>query len=121
MSIYDDLQSVTSDILNEFKQGSIQLVQFKQSEDSTPDNPEEAEEVLTELDGTVKGVSYKYLKDSFITISDKEVTTAVVNDIIPSENDFIEIDGVRYKILQFQPLPSAGTACAWKFIVRKGG
>lgn len=121
MSIYDDLQSVTSDILNEFKQGSIQLVQFKQSEDSTPDNPEEAEEVLTELDGTVKGVSYKYLKDSFITISDKEVTTAVVADIQPSENDFIEIDGVRYKILQFQPLPSAGTVCAWKFIVRKGG
>jgi hypothetical protein len=121
MSIYDDLQTVTSEIMTEFKQGLIQLVQFVYPEDSTPDNPGEPEEVLTELDGTVKGVSYKYLKDSFITTSDKEVTTAVVNDIIPSENDFIEIDGVRYKILQFQPLPSAGTACAWKFIVRKGG
>lgn len=121
MSIYDDLQSLTSEIMTEFKQGSIKLVQFKYPEDSTPDNPGEPEEVLTELDGTVKGVSYKYLKDSFITISDKEVTTAVINDIIPSENDFIEIDGERYKILKFQPLPSAGTACAWKFIVRKGG
>lgn len=121
MSIYDDLQTVTSEIMTEFKQGLIQLVQFVYPEDSTPDNPSEPEEVLTELNGTVKGVSYKYLKDSFITTSDKEVTTAVINDIIPSENDFIEIDSVRYKILQFQPLPSAGTACAWKFIVRKGG
>ena len=121
MSIYDDLQSVTSEILSEFKQGSIQLVHFKQSEDSTPDNPEEEEEVLTELDGTVKGVSFKYLKDTFITVSDKEVTTAVVTGIEPSENDFIDIDGSRYKVLKFEALPSAGTACAWKFIVRKGG
>ena len=121
MSIYDDLQSVTSEIMSEFKQGLIQLVQFEYPENSTPDNPGEPEEILTELNGTVKGVSYKYLKDSFITISDKEVTTAVVADIQPSENDFIDIDNIRYKILQFQPLPSAGTACAWKFIVRKGG
>ena len=121
MSIYDDLQTVTSEIMTEFKQGLIQLVQFVYPEDSTPDNPGEPEEVLTELDGTVKGVSYKYLKDSFITTSDKEVTTAVILGVEPSENDFIEIDGARYKILQFQPLPSAGTTCAWKFIVRKGG
>ena len=121
MSIYDDLQSVTAEIMTEFKQGSIKLVQFKHSEDSTPDNPGEPEEVLTELNGTVKGVSYKYLKDSFITASDKEVTTAVLSSIAPSENDFIEIDNIRYKILEFLPLPSAGAACAWKFIVRKGG
>lgn len=121
MSIYDDLQTVTSEIMTEFKQGLIQLVQFKYPEDSTGDDPGEPEEVLIELNGTIKGVSYKYLKDSFITVSDKEVTSAVINDVQPSENDFIEIDGVRYKILQFQPLPSAGTACAWKFIVRKGG
>lgn len=121
MTIYDDLQSVTSEIMSELKQGSIKLVQFKQSEDSTPDNPEEAEEVLTELDGTVKGVSFKYLKDTFITVSDKEVTTEVINGIEPSENDFIDVDSVRYKVLKFEALPSAGTACAWKFIVRKGG
>lgn len=121
MSIYDDLQSLTSEIMTEFKQGLIKLVQFKYSEDSTPDNPGEPEEVLIELNGTVKGVSYKYLKDSFITASDKEITTAVVNDVIPSENDFIEIDNVRYKILEFLPLPGAGTPCAWKFIARKGG
>lgn len=121
MSIYDDLQSVTSEIMSEFKQGSINLVQFIHPEDSTPDNPGEPEEVLTELNGTVKGVSYKYLKDSFITTSDLEITTSVVNGIFPSENDFLEIDGNRYKILQFMSLPAAGTPCAWKFIARKGG
>lgn len=121
MSIYDDLQNVTSEIMTEFKQGLIQLVQFVYPEDSTPDNPGEPEEVLIELDGAAKGVSYEYLKDSFITTSDTEVTTAVINGVKPSENDFIEIDGERYKILKFQPIPKAGPACAWKFIVRKGG
>lgn len=121
MSIYDDLQSVTSELMNEFNQGSIKLVQFVYPEDSTPDSPGEPEEVLIELKGTVKGVSFKYLKESFITVSDKEVTTNVINGVIPSENDVIEIDNVRYKILEFLPLPSAGTVCAWKFIVHKGG
>lgn len=121
MSIYDELQGVTSEIMNEFKQGSIKLVQFKQSENSTPDNPEESEEVLTDLAGTAKGVSFQYLKDTFITVSDTEVTTSVISGVEPSENDFIDIDGVRYKILRFQPLPKAGTPCTWKFIVRKGG
>ena len=121
MSIYDELQGVTSEIMSEFKQGSIKLVQFKQSESSTPDDPEEIEEVLTELDGTAKGVSFQYLKDSFITVSDTEVTTSVIIGVKPLENDFIDIDGVRYKILKFQSLPKAGTPCVWKFIVRKGG
>ena len=121
MSIYDDLQKTAFSVLKEFNQGKISLIQFLYLDEGTPDNPGEPYEVETPLVGTVKGVSFKYLKDNFISISDKEVTTGVVEGIEPCEDDFIDIDGVRYKILKFEALPSAGTACAWKFIVHKGG
>lgn len=121
MSIYDDLQTVTKGVMKDFKQGLIELIQMQYPEGVTPDNPGEPVEIIIELDGAAKGVSFQYLKDSFITVSDTEVTTSVVDGIEPSENDFINIDSERYKILKFEPLPKAGTACAWKFIVRKGG
>lgn len=121
MSIYDELQQVTKGIMKEFKQGSISIVQFEYPIDSTPDNPGEPQEFIIPLDASAKGPSFKYLRDSFITTSDVEVTSSVVNGLTPSENDLIEIDGERYKILKFDPLPRAGTPCAWKFIVRKGG
>jgi hypothetical protein len=121
MSIYNDLQKVATGLLKEFKQGSIELVQFVHSENSTPDNPGKLEEVVTPLDAVANGERFKFMNTSFINSSDIEVITAVVEGIIPSVNDFINIDGVKYKVIQFNPLPAAGTACAWKFIVRKGG
>lgn len=117
MSLYDELPSVVSGIMEDFKQGSINLIQFEQS--GNPDEPTSVEKIKP-LKGTVSGVSYKYLKESFSTISDKEVATAVLDDTTPTVDDFLEIDGLRYKILEFLPLPSAGKACVWKFIVRKG-
>lgn len=120
MSLYDDLQIVSKEILKDFKQGIINLVQVRTSGNSSPDAPE-LEEVLISLDATAKGVSFEYIDNTFITVSDTEVTSAVVDGVEPSANDFIEIDGTRYKILRFLPLPKAGIACVWKFIVRKGG
>lgn len=121
MSIYNDLQNVATGLLKEFKQGSIELVQFVHSENSTPDNPGKSEKVVTVLNAVANGQRFKFMNTSFITASDIEVTTAVVEGVTPSVNDFINIDGIRYKILDFTPLPVAGVPCAWKFIVRKGG
>lgn len=121
MSIYDDLQGVASNLLKQFKQGSIELIQFVYPEDSTPDNPGKPEEVVTPLDAVANGERFKFMNTSFINDSDNEVTTAVVEGISPSVNDFLNIDGTKYKIIKFDPLPAAGTACTWKFIVRKGG
>lgn len=121
MSIYEDLQKVSADVLTQFDQKNIQLLQFSQGEGGTPDEPAENVEVVHDLRGVAKGVSFKYLKDNFITSSDVEVTTNVLNGVQPSLNDFIVMDEIRYKVLQFEQIPAAGTACVWKFIVRKGG
>lgn len=118
MSIYDDLKPVAAGILKEFKQGTIYLVQVVAGSGAT-DNPGTSTEVKTELNATVKGVSFKYTRDGFAIASDLEVIAAIVDGITPNKNDFIEIDGKRYKIIQDMSPPAAGTRVVWKFIVRK--
>ena len=120
MSIYDDLQVVASEILTEFKQGAVNLVQ------TTPgagpdDNPGAPTLTSYSLNAVVKGVSFKYVSQGLATASDLEVTSAVSSEVTPSEKDFLEIDSVKYKIVQLMNVPGAGTSSVWKFIVRKGG
>lgn len=118
MTIYDELKVDSSDLLKEFNQGIINLINIDLS--GTPDAPISSETSVS-LNGTVRGVTFEYLKDSFVVASDLIVTIAVVDGVTPTLNDFIEIDGVRYKIVKDVSVPAAGTKVVWKFIVRKGG
>lgn len=121
MSIYDELQGVANGLLKEFNQGGIKLIHLTFPSTSTPDEPGEPEETVYDLDGVATGVEFKYMKDSFTATAEKEVTVAVRDDVVPTENDFIEIDGYRYKIIKDVSVPQAGTRCVWKFLVSKGG
>lgn len=118
MSIYDELKPVVSELLAEFKQGTIQLVQLTSGAGS-PDDPGAPTETVIELDAVARGASFKYVKDGFAVATDLEVTAAVIDGVTPSKNDFIVIDGQRYKIIEDLRVPAAGTKVAWKFLVRK--
>ena len=118
--IYDDFREIADDLLGEFKQGVINLVQLTPGT-GLADNPGEATETVIPLDGVAKGVSFKYVSNGFATASDLIVTCAVKDGVTPSARDFITIDGSRYKIVRDISVPAAGTKVAWKFIVRKGG
>jgi len=120
MTIYDDLKSAASEIMKEFGQGGIKIVTLTESSGEV-DEPGTPSETETDLDATVRGVSYKYVQNGFALQSDLMVSSSVVDGVSPKISDFIDIDGVRYKIIQIINLPSAGTALIWKFIVRKGG
>lgn len=120
MSIYNELQQIAGEVLGDFDQGGIKLIHLTFPTSSTPDEPGEPTETVYELKGVATGVEFKYLKESFTATAEKEVTVAVRDDVVPSENDFIEIDGYRYKILKDISAPQAGTRCAWKFLVSKG-
>ena len=118
MSIYDELRPVAAEILKEFKQGSIKLV--RRVAGSGPiDNPGAATETEIDLDAVAKGVTFRYVKDGFALATDLIVTSAAVDGITPTKNDFIDIDGTRYKIVEDISPPAAGTRVVWKFIVRK--
>jgi len=120
MTIYDDLKPVATELLVDFKQGVITLTQITPGT-GPADNPGASTPTVYPLSGTVKGVSFQYVRDGFAVATDLMVTTAVNDDVVPTEKDFIDIDGVRYKIIKDMSVPAAGTKIAWKFIVRKGG
>lgn len=120
MTIYDDLRPVVNDVMGEFKQGVIQLIQVTPA-GGPIDNPGTPTETSHTLNATVKGVSFKFVREGLAASSDFEVTSSIVTSVTPSEKDFISIDGTRYKIVKFMPLPPTIDVMAWKFIVRKGG
>lgn len=121
MSFYDEMQQIATNVLGEFNQGVIKLIQLKTPENGTPDDPGELTEVVTELKGVVSGITFKYLKEGYNAVTDFEATVAVVQGVQPLEGDFLEVDGVQYKIIKDVSVPAAGVNVVWKFIVRKGG
>lgn len=118
MSIYDDLRPVAAEILSEFKQGTIKLIQVTAGTGAA-DDPGAPTETTTVLDAVVKGAPFKYVRDGFATVSDLMVTAAPLDDVTVTKNDFIEIDAIRYKIIEDVSAPAAGTRVVWKFLVRK--
>ena len=120
MTFYEDMQELAGNLLSEFDQGGINLVQLTAGA-GTDDDPGDPTEVVHELSATARGVSFKYVQSGFALSTDLEVTAAVIPDIEISPNDFIRILGVDYKIIKDISVPSVGTIAAWKFIVRKGG
>lgn len=121
MSIYDDLQVVANEILEEFDQQNIKLITLTEGEGGTPDEPANQVETSYDLKAVVKGVSLEYVKYGFATESDLQIIAGVLSDVTPTLKDYIEIEGNRYKIVKDISTPAAGTRCVWKFIVRKGG
>lgn len=117
MSIYDDLKPVAASLMKEFKQGVISYIKLTPGTGPV-DEPGPATEVLTPLNATVKGVSFKYVQNGLAVATDLMVTAAIVDGLILDMRDSIEIDGVRNKIVQILPTPAAGTKVVWKFIVR---
>jgi len=118
MTIYNNAKLVANDLLKKFQQGSVSLVQLTAGT-GPADKPGEPSETSYILNATVSGVSYKYIKSGFAVQTDLMVTSNVLSNISPSLNDLVEIDGTRYKILEFKAVPPAGTTVVWKFVIRK--
>ncbi len=120
MSIYSELQGVAKNVLKEFNQGGIKLIHITQATSEYPDEPGETTEKVYDLEGVANGGVFQYEKNGFIATAEKQVTAAVRDDVQPSINDFIEIDGYRYKIVKDLSTPGAGVKVVWKFLVTKG-
>lgn len=117
MSIYDDMQKVASTLITDFQQGSIKYVQ-RSITYTTPDEPSSATETLINVDGVVKGVSFKFVDHTNILTSDKQLTISADQQFTPDAKDFIEIDGNRYKILRVDAIPNAGTPVVYRLFIR---
>lgn len=121
MTLYDELQGVAGEILADpdFKQGVISLIR------STPgtgpvDDPGPSTLVTVPLNAVAAGVPFKFIQGNLAIAGDLMVTASIVEGVDPTLADFIDIDGKRYKVIQYVPTPPAGVAVVWKWIVRYG-
>lgn len=118
MSLYDDLQSVAADTIGDFKQGSIRYGTITPG-NGPVDNPGPSTTTWRVIPAVARGVKFKYVQNGMALASDLQVTFA--GDVVaaPAAKDFVEIDGIPYKIVQIVPKPAAGTPVAFTLIVRK--
>lgn len=119
MSIYDEISPVVREVFSLVKQGSVVLMS------ATPgngpiDEPGEPTEIPHELEATARGASFQYVRSGMADASDSQVTFAA-NPAIPAPkgNDWLQIDGVRYKIVKIIKKPDAGEPLAYTIIARR--
>lgn len=126
MSFYDDMASVTEDVMKEFKQGVIEYISITPGNGPIDDPGPPTETTLT-LDGAANGVKFKYVQNGFAVASDLQIvsstkavdTSGTSVSFNPDAKGFVRIDGIRYKIVKILPKPAAGTPVAYLMIVRK--
>lgn len=120
MGFYDEMQAVATDVLSEFKQGSISLVRVAAS--SGPGwKPTAGSETTVALNAVASGVSARYVSSGLAIASDKQVILSGNVTPAPDMSDYVLIDGARYKIVAIETKPEAGTPVAFVLIVRRGG
>lgn len=124
MSIYDEMQSLTKELLSdpEFNQGGTGKIEFVRiiPGNGPIDEPGEPTIEKIPLDAAARGATFKYVSTGLAAASDLQVVAAVVDGLEPTDKDFIEVNGERCKIMQILPRPAAGTTVAWLFIVQRG-
>jgi len=117
---YKKIQAISNRIITQFKQGDIKLVQISNGS-GTPDNPGAPVETQYVLSAVTSKASIEYVKNGLALATDIMVNSEVLEGVVPTLKDFIEIDGSRYKIVSDLSVPVAGDKVVWKFIVRSGG
>jgi hypothetical protein len=103
MTFYNDMRSVADELLSEFKQGAVEMV--------------DASNTTIALNATVRGVPARHVDGSLVMESDLIVTFAVPSDA-PTLQHWIRIDGKLHTIQHIEPLPAAGTTVAYRARVR---
>ena len=116
---YKEMQGIASDVLRDFNQGVIEYITLS-SGNGPIDNPGEPTEIKTTLRGaTARTVKSKYVDNTIILGTDIQITFSVQTNVNPEIDDFVKIDGIRYKIIKTMTIPSAGTPVAHMIMVRR--
>lgn len=115
---YRDLQNVASDVLGQFKQGSIEYIAVTPG-NGPRDNPGPSQEAVPRpIDAVARGVSFKYVDGANIVTTDLQITMPG-GGVVPAMGGFIRVDGVRHKIISVLAKPAAGVPVAWVVIFRR--
>jgi hypothetical protein len=113
MGFYDEMQDMASEMLAEFKQGTVTLTREEEiGPGPNPWDPPVTAPVTYVLDAAVRRVAQKYVDGTLIIATDNQVTFAVPA-IVPAMTDTLTIDGVVQVMKALRPIPAAGTVVAY--------
>jgi len=116
MSFYSDMQAVATDLLGEFSQGTVYYV-APGTKTGDAWNTTEAAGAETLISAVASGVKPQYVNSTTIHATDLQM---IINSdqITPDMAGRMRIDTKLHQIVSIEPLPAAGTACAYRVIVR---
>ena len=116
MSFYTDMQTVATDLLGEFSQGAVYYVApgTKTGDDW---NQTEAAGTETLIDAVISGVNPRYINGTTIHATDL-VAVIGAESITPAMAGRLKVDGKLHQIVMIEPLPAAGTVCAYRVYIR---
>ena len=136
MGFYEDMQGIATDLLTEFKQGTLYLAQTTQAPPD-PAKPWLAPTTTTRkflLNGVLTNVNRKFIDNVTIVAADSQATVAVpgvlteidgspaldgaTQDIEPYAGDILIVDGNERAIIAVKRIPDAGTTVALALVVR---
>ncbi|MBB4649572.1 hypothetical protein GGQ99_001294 [Aminobacter niigataensis] len=110
---YNEMQGVAAELLDEFKQGAVQL---KRVTLGTPPNewtpPPETVETWP-LAATVKRLHQRY-ENGVLIVETGDMVTFAVPEVEPQITDMLVIDGAERVITNLTPIPPAGSVVAYK-------
>lgn len=132
---YLRFQATADRLIGKWKQGTVTLTRTIQGTPNpeTPWIPAPSETRTYTLDAVVRDVATKYVDGTEILATDVQVTASTkmswtaTNGVAitpstvryePSPGDVMAIDGDGVTIVKTMRIPRAGTALAWRFIVR---
>lgn len=124
---YAEMRGVAQNVLRDFDQrsgdGSSQadgLWYIGMTPGNGPDDePGDPTPVPFKLEGAARGVAFKFIGANGIVATDLQCTVAAKDGFAPAMTGFIDMDGVRHKIMQIVNLPPVGITVAHTLIFRK--
>lgn len=112
MTFYDEMRDVATDLLGEFKQGTVNLKRIISIPGPNPWDPPTETPQTWPLSAAVSTVSTKYVDGTLILASDRQVIFAVPL-VTPLMTDTLVIDGNEFAMKDLRALPGAGTPVAY--------
>lgn len=114
--IYQELQGLARELLDEFSQGTITFIQVTPG-NGPKQNPGPPVETPHPFEGVMRGVKFRYIDGTTIVATDLQCTmpAGIVEPKLPG---FILADGVKYKVIKVDRKPSIGVAVAYTIIVK---
>ena len=116
---YAEMQSIAQDVMGEFDQrvyGFVKLIPAN-GPPQNPGTPTRAP--LVRLTGAVgRSPETKFIDGTNITAEHLEVVFAPQEGVVPTLDDFIDVDGEQFKIVAIRNVPPFGTTVVHKVFIK---